>query len=180
LRLIAESGLEDGGVEALAQRLGIGSRHLRRLFLRHLGATPVAVAHTRRMHFAKKLIDETSLPMNQIADASGFGSVRRFNAGIRKFYHRTPTRSDVSRDKRRSNLQTNMSSGSISAHHITGQESWTSWRFVVRLGLRQSKLGNIDGLSPWTEGTAILKSQLIKRGTSWFHGLNSRIRVGCS
>ena len=91
LRLIAESGLEDGGVEALAQRLGIGSRHLRRLFLRHLGATPVAVAHTRRMHFAKKLIDETSLPMNQIADASGFGTVRRFNAGIRKFYHRTPT-----------------------------------------------------------------------------------------
>jgi len=91
LRLIAESGLEDGGVEAFAQRLGIGSRHLRRLFLRHLGATPVAVADTRRMHFAKKLIDETSLPMNQIAVASGFGSVRRFNAGIRKFYHRTPT-----------------------------------------------------------------------------------------
>jgi AraC family transcriptional regulator of adaptative response / DNA-3-methyladenine glycosylase II len=91
LRLISESGLEDGGVEALAQRLGIGSRHLRRLFLRHLGATPVAVAHTRRMHFAKKLIDETSLPMNQVADASGFGSVRRFNAGIRKFYRRTPT-----------------------------------------------------------------------------------------
>lgn len=91
LRLIAESGLEDGGVEALAERLGVGSRHLRRLFLRHLGATPVAVAHTRRMHFAKKLIDETSLPMNRIADASGFGSVRRFNAGIRKFYHRTPT-----------------------------------------------------------------------------------------
>lgn len=91
LRLIAESGLEDGGVEALAQRLGIGSRHLRRLFLRHLGATPIAVAHTRRMHFAKKLIDETSLPMNQIAAASGFGTVRRFNAGIRKFYQRTPT-----------------------------------------------------------------------------------------
>jgi len=91
LRLIAESGLEDGGVEGLAQRLGIGSRHLRRLFLRHLGATPIAVANTRRMHFAKKLIDETRLPMNQIAIASGFGSVRRFNAGIRKFYHRTPT-----------------------------------------------------------------------------------------
>ncbi len=51
----------------------------------------MAVAHTRRMHFAKKLIDETSLPMHQVADASGFGTVRRFNAGIRKFYHRTPT-----------------------------------------------------------------------------------------
>jgi AraC family transcriptional regulator of adaptative response / DNA-3-methyladenine glycosylase II len=91
LRLISESGLEDGGVEALAERLGVGSRHLRRLFLRHLGATPSAVAQTRRLHFAKKLIDETRLPMNQIAIASGFGSVRRFNAGIRHVYHRTPT-----------------------------------------------------------------------------------------
>ena len=91
LRLIGESGLEDGGVESLAERLGVGSRHLRRLFVRHLGATPIAVAQTRRLHFAKKLIDETELPMNQIAIASGFGSVRRFNAGILKVYHRTPS-----------------------------------------------------------------------------------------
>ena len=91
LRLIGESGLEDGGVEGLAERLGVGSRHLRRLFLRHLGATPSAVAQTRRLHFAKKLIDETSLPMNQIALASGFGCVRRFNAGILTVFHRTPT-----------------------------------------------------------------------------------------
>lgn len=91
LRLIAESGLEDGGVESLAERLGIGSRHLRRLFLRHIGATPSSVAQTRRLHFAKKLIDETSLPMNQIALAAGFGSVRRFNTAIQKTYHRTPS-----------------------------------------------------------------------------------------
>jgi AraC family transcriptional regulator of adaptative response / DNA-3-methyladenine glycosylase II len=91
LRLIGESGLEDGGVEVLAERLGVGSRHLRRLFLKHLGATPIAVAQTRRLHFAKKLIDETNLPMGQIALASGFGWVRRFNAGTRKVYQRTPT-----------------------------------------------------------------------------------------
>jgi AraC family transcriptional regulator of adaptative response / DNA-3-methyladenine glycosylase II len=91
LRLISESGLEDGGVEVLAMRLGVSSRHLRRLFLRHLGATPSAVAYTRRLHFAKKLIDETGLPMSQIALAAGFGCVRRFNADIRKIYHRTPT-----------------------------------------------------------------------------------------
>jgi AraC family transcriptional regulator of adaptative response / DNA-3-methyladenine glycosylase II len=96
LRLIGESGLDDsglenGGVESLAERLGIGSRHLRRLFLRHLGATPSAVIRTRRLHFAKKLIDETNLPMNQVALASAFGSVRRFNAAIRKIYRRTPT-----------------------------------------------------------------------------------------
>jgi AraC family transcriptional regulator, regulatory protein of adaptative response / DNA-3-methyladenine glycosylase II len=91
LRLIDESGLDDGGVDTLAARLGIGSRHLRRLFLRHLGATPSSVAQTRRLHFAKKLIDETTLPMGQIAIASGFGCVRRFNAAIRSTYHRTPT-----------------------------------------------------------------------------------------
>src|SRR5213592_3339604 len=91
LRLIAESGLEGSSVEDLAGRLGVGPRHLRRLFLRHLGATPIAVMQTRRLHFAKKLIDETSLPMNQIALASGFGCVRRFNAGILTAFHRKPT-----------------------------------------------------------------------------------------
>jgi AraC family transcriptional regulator, regulatory protein of adaptative response / DNA-3-methyladenine glycosylase II len=91
LRLISESGLQDGGVEALADRLGVGARHLRRLFLRHLGATPTAVEQTRRLHFAKKLIDETRLPMGQVAMAAGFGCVRRFNDAIQKTYHRTPT-----------------------------------------------------------------------------------------
>lgn len=91
LRLIAESGLENGDVEGLAERLGVSSRHLRRLFLRHLGATPNAVAQTSRIHFAKKLLDETKLPMTDVALASGFGSVRRFNAAIRKIYRRTPT-----------------------------------------------------------------------------------------
>jgi AraC family transcriptional regulator, regulatory protein of adaptative response / DNA-3-methyladenine glycosylase II len=91
LRLIGETGLEDGGLELLADRLGVGSRHLRRLFLRHLGATPSAVAQTRRLHFAKKLIDESKLPMTEIAFASGFGCVRRFNAAIRRTYQRTPT-----------------------------------------------------------------------------------------
>jgi|SRR5580700_5212545 AraC family transcriptional regulator of adaptative response / DNA-3-methyladenine glycosylase II len=91
LRLIGETGLEEGGVELLAERLGIGSRHLRRLFLRYLGATPSAVAQTRRLQFAKKLIDETSLPMTEIAFAAGFGCIRRFNDTIRRTYRRTPT-----------------------------------------------------------------------------------------
>ncbi len=60
------------------------------MFLQHLGATPVAVAQTRRVHFAKKLIDETELPMTEVAMASGFGSIRRFNATFQKLYGRTP------------------------------------------------------------------------------------------
>lgn len=91
LRLIGESDLETGGVETLSSRLGVGSRHLRRLFLQHLGASPVAVIQTRRLHFAKTLLNESALPMNQIALGSGFGSIRRFNACFQKTYGRTPT-----------------------------------------------------------------------------------------
>ena len=90
LRLIAEGALEDDGVDTLAERLGIGSRHMRRLFLEHLGATPVAVAQTRRLLAAKKLIDETSLPLTEIAIASGFGSIRRFNAAFLETWGRSP------------------------------------------------------------------------------------------
>src|SRR5450432_3454958 len=91
LRLIGESGLDDSGMEGIAERLGVSSRHLRRLFIRHLGASPSSVAKTRRLHFAKKLIDETSLSMIDVALASGFGGVRRFNSAIRTTYKRTPT-----------------------------------------------------------------------------------------
>lgn len=91
LRLIGEGALDDNGVEALADRLGVTARHLRRLFVQHLGATPIDVALTRRVHFAKKLIDETQLPISQIAFASGFGSLRRFNGVIQRTFSRTPT-----------------------------------------------------------------------------------------
>jgi AraC family transcriptional regulator, regulatory protein of adaptative response / DNA-3-methyladenine glycosylase II len=90
LRLIADGALEDGNVERLADRLGVTSRHLRRLFTRHVGASPLAVAHTQRLHFAKRLIDQTSLTMRDISTAAGFGSVRRFNDTFRKTYGRTP------------------------------------------------------------------------------------------
>ena len=91
LRLIGEGDLDQHSVEMLAGRLGITGRHLRRLFLQHLGATPLDVALTRRVHFAKKLLDETTLVMSDVASASGFGSLRRFNAQIRRTYSRTPT-----------------------------------------------------------------------------------------
>ena len=90
LRLIAEGALDDGDVEALAARLGVTSRHLRRLFAKHVGASPLAVAHTQRLHFAKRLIDETVLPMQAISIAAGFGSVRRFNDTFRNTYGKPP------------------------------------------------------------------------------------------
>jgi len=91
LRLIDAGALDSAGVEQLSARLGIGDRHLRRLFDRELGASPLAVAVTRRVHFAKKLLDETNLPMGQIALAAGFRNVRRFNAAMLKTFARSPT-----------------------------------------------------------------------------------------
>jgi AraC family transcriptional regulator of adaptative response / DNA-3-methyladenine glycosylase II len=91
LELIAEGVANDGGMNALCDRLGIGTRQLRRLFDRHMGASPVAVAQTQRVLFAKKLLTETSLPMTEIAAAAGFNSVRRFNHALRQTYARPPS-----------------------------------------------------------------------------------------
>ena len=90
LRLIEAGALDQGDVDALAGRLGVGERQLRRLFRQHLGASPVAVAQTRRVLLAKQLIQETRLPMAEVALASGFGSVRRFNETFQQLYDRPP------------------------------------------------------------------------------------------
>jgi AraC family transcriptional regulator of adaptative response / DNA-3-methyladenine glycosylase II len=90
LVLIEAGELDDGSVETLAGRLGVGERQLRRLFQQHLGASPVAVAQTRRVLLAKQLIHETGLSMTEVALASGFGSVRRFNETFRQLYGRPP------------------------------------------------------------------------------------------
>jgi AraC family transcriptional regulator of adaptative response / DNA-3-methyladenine glycosylase II len=91
LRYIGDGYLDHGSVEDLAARLGLGARHLTRLFEVHLGTTPVAVAQTRRVHFARNLIQETNLPMARIAMASGFGSVKRFNVLVKQVFGATPT-----------------------------------------------------------------------------------------
>jgi AraC family transcriptional regulator of adaptative response / DNA-3-methyladenine glycosylase II len=90
LRLIADGALDEEGVDELADRLGVGARQLRRLFAQHLGASPAAVAQTRRVHFARKLIDETELPLIQVAFQAGFGSVRQFNHAVRTAFGKSP------------------------------------------------------------------------------------------
>jgi AraC family transcriptional regulator of adaptative response / DNA-3-methyladenine glycosylase II len=91
LRLIEDGLLDHASVDGLCERLGIGARQLRRLFNQHLGTTPVQVARIRRANFARRLIDTTSLSMAHIAQAAGFGSIRRFNAVINEVYGCPPT-----------------------------------------------------------------------------------------
>jgi AraC family transcriptional regulator of adaptative response / DNA-3-methyladenine glycosylase II len=91
LSLIEAGALDEADVETLAGRLGVGERQLRRLFRQHLGAAPVSVAQTRRVLLAKALIHETDLTMAEVALASGFGSVRRFNETFQSLYGRPPS-----------------------------------------------------------------------------------------
>lgn len=102
LRLIDEGGLDGAGIDELAARLGLGGRHLRRLFVEQLGASPLAIARSRRAHFARKLLDETDLPMVEVAAAAGFGSLRRFNTEVRGVFQRSPT--ELRRDRKGSLL----------------------------------------------------------------------------
>lgn len=101
LRLIDDGLLDNGSVDELSARIGVSPRHLHRLFLRHVGAPPSTVAQTRRLHFAKRLLDETSLPVTEVALAAGFGSIRRFNDSMRATYGRSP--SELRRQRRSPN-----------------------------------------------------------------------------
>jgi len=90
LVLIAEGVLDDATEDTLATRLGLTARHLRRLFTERVGATPAFVARSRRAHFARRLLDETDLRMADIADASGFNSVRQMNRVMLETFRFTP------------------------------------------------------------------------------------------
>ena len=90
LKLIDDGALAEQPLAALAQRVGIGERQLRRLFVERVGVAPMGVHGTRRLLFAKQLLTETDLPITQVALASGFASLRRFNDAFRTAYRMAP------------------------------------------------------------------------------------------
>jgi AraC family transcriptional regulator of adaptative response / DNA-3-methyladenine glycosylase II len=94
LRLIEEGALDAEGssIDGLAARVGIGPRHLARLFAKHVQASPSQVAKTARVQRAKRLLDTTDLPVAEIALQAGFASLRRFNTVFAEVYGRPPTK----------------------------------------------------------------------------------------
>jgi len=107
IRMIDEGYLDQGSVAGLAVALGVGPRHLLRLFIRHAGASPSDLAATRRVQRAKRLIDGTEMSLAEIAFSAGFGSVRRFNDEFQAVYKRAPSsfrRSVASRVSRSSQV----------------------------------------------------------------------------
>ncbi|MEQ5777848.1 DNA-3-methyladenine glycosylase 2 family protein [Thalassospira sp. NFXS8] len=91
VRLIEEGALTEGSVEDLADRLGLGARHLRRIFKDHTGVTPQDHAKARRLLRARQLIVDSNMSMTEIADIAGFGSLRRFNDAMKTAYGHAPT-----------------------------------------------------------------------------------------
>jgi AraC family transcriptional regulator of adaptative response / DNA-3-methyladenine glycosylase II len=89
---IAEGALNEASVDDLAAELGVSARHLRRAMEARLGVSPLALAQSRRVALAKQLLQDTALPVTQIAFAAGFASVRRFNAAFTGVLGAPPSR----------------------------------------------------------------------------------------
>jgi AraC family transcriptional regulator of adaptative response / DNA-3-methyladenine glycosylase II len=83
---------ENAGIEAIADQFELSSRQIRRIIRSELGVPPIQLLLTRRLLLAKQLLTETSLPMSEVAFASGFSSVRRFNDAFAGRYRMAPTR----------------------------------------------------------------------------------------
>ena len=83
LRLVTDGAADDGGVAGLARRLAVSPRHLHRVLVAQLGASPVQLAQTRRAQVARMLLEQTTWPMADVAFAAGFTSVRQFNDVMR-------------------------------------------------------------------------------------------------
>ena len=90
VRLILDGALDGGSEAELGARLGVSPRHLRRLFSAHLGVTPDGVARSARVHFARRLLDDTDLTVTEIAFAAGFGSLRQLNRACRDVFGESP------------------------------------------------------------------------------------------
>lgn len=91
LNRIEDGALTDLGIDELAAELGISGRHLRRVVETEFGVSPIQLAQTQRLLLAKRLLTDTNLPMTEIAFASGFSSVRRFNALFLERYNLNPS-----------------------------------------------------------------------------------------
>lgn len=99
LARIDAGALDDGRLGDLAAELGVSARHLGRIVTEHAGTTPGALARSRRLHAAKRLIDDTELPFSDVAAMAGYRSLRRFNEAVRQCWQRTP--SELRRLRRR-------------------------------------------------------------------------------
>jgi AraC family transcriptional regulator of adaptative response / DNA-3-methyladenine glycosylase II len=157
LAMIAAGALDgdDASVDKLAERLGVGARQLRRLFQQHLGASPQTVAQTRRVLFAKRLIHETRLPMAEIALASGFGSVRRFNETFQQLYRRPRSPAAAS------------PCACATARLTTGRRCWRTCARAQSTASSTSTAMSTGARCARTAGPALCRSHICQTSRAW-------------
>jgi AraC family transcriptional regulator of adaptative response / DNA-3-methyladenine glycosylase II len=146
--------MNDGGtLETLAQEMGIGARQLRRVLRQELGVSPVELAQTHRLLLAKQLLTETRLPIIDVAFASGFASVRRFNALFRAQYRLTP------RDLRRTN---GAGAGDASVRLTLAYRPPLAWPTMLRF-LAARALPGVE----WVSGQSYLRTVALDGHRGW-------------
>ena len=121
VQMIIAGALDEGTEADLGGRLGLSSRHLRRLFHEHLGLTPDQFARSRRAHFARRLLDDTDLTIADVAFASGFGSLRQFNRTMREIFRLSPQQL---RQRRRRTDRLVTDGGLVLRLPVTGAFDW--------------------------------------------------------
>ncbi|MBB2925419.1 Ada metal-binding domain-containing protein [Cellulomonas cellasea] len=102
VRAIADGAVDDVGVDGLAARLHVSVRHLHRVLVAEVGASPLQLARTRRAQLARMLLDQTDLSMADVAFGAGFASVRQFNDVVREHFGAPP--SELRRVRRRGSV----------------------------------------------------------------------------
>jgi AraC family transcriptional regulator of adaptative response / DNA-3-methyladenine glycosylase II len=133
---IEAGALDEGDLEALAGRLRVSARHLRRAVAEAFGASPIALAQTHRLLTAKRLLQETDIPMTEVAFAAGFASLRRFNALFKARYGRAP--SEIRRGR--------SASGGDVGLALTARGLWRPQSSFAALQLRA--LFGVEGAGP--------------------------------
>ena len=165
LRLIAAGALDQVSVAQMATRLGVGDRHLRQLFTKHVGTSPLVVAQTRRLLFAKQLLDETALSMTDIAMSASFASIRRFNDVIQKTYGRSP--SQLRRQPLQNsvqNLEQNLVPNPDAIAPITLKQQDPTGFMLLHYSSRFGPLGNL--LFGWSQADSFMHRSV--GVTGWF------------
>ena len=131
VQLILDGALNGGTEVDLGRRLGVSDRHLRRLFVAHLGVTPDGLARSARAHFARRLLDDTDLTITEIAFAAGFGSLRQFNRACQEVFRASP---GALRAKRRTTDRLVADGGLVLRLPFCGPLDWAAT--VTYLGAR--------------------------------------------
>jgi AraC family transcriptional regulator of adaptative response / DNA-3-methyladenine glycosylase II len=163
LRLILNGWTDEKSLDELSASLGIGERQLRRLFIQHLGAPPLAIIRTRKLDLSRKLLDETGLAISEIAFASGFQSLRRFNDAFKIRFKASPTEIRREINRTRGGARSTKAASEVHLQMRLAYRPPLAWDELLEF----LKVRAIPG-AEFIDGTSYMRSIRLSSGASWF------------